>query len=82
MVQIRLLYKLFCENFITRMFPAQMIQVFKQDLLTMMIKVKHIKLKYPIDGINLNGLSTNLWNLEHLGKIKSLKAQTITIKYI
>ena len=67
MVQLRLLYKYFWDNFTTRTFPNHTIHVFKQDLSNMMNEIKHIKLKYPICGVNLNGLSTSFWNIEHLG---------------
>lgn len=63
MVQVGLLYKHFWDNFTTREFPNHMIHVSKQEL----SKIKHIKLKYPISEIDLNGSSSKLWNLEHLG---------------
>lgn len=70
MVQLRLLYKYFWDNFTTRAFPNHTIYVFKQDLSNLMNEVKQIKLKYPISGVNLNGFSTSLWKLKHLGNLK------------
>ena len=46
------------------MFPNQVIQVYKQD----MLEIESVHFEYPISGVNLNGSLSYLSNLERISK--------------
>ena len=65
MVLIGLLQKQFFENLQTEKFPSHMIISRKRDLLN----IQEIVCYYPLSGVNLTAISTDLSNLETLSKL-------------